>query len=204
PTQTIAAIAMRANMAQKMLAQKPQAALKELQTMEEMARRTTQEIRHMLFTLRPLVLETQGLVAALEAMAEKMRDTYGQNVLVEIDPQVVEKLEMEQQSVIFAIAEEAVNNARKHAEAEHIWVRLRPLRGDIALLEIRDDGVGFDAKAVLASYEQRGSLGLLNLRERSELINGIFHLDSEPGKGTRVQVAIPLTEAAIERLRHRI
>ncbi len=204
PTQTIAAIAMRANYARRLMERNPNAVLQELTNMEDMARRTSQEIRHMLFTLRPLVLETQGLVAALEAMAEKMRDTYEQNVLLDISPQVVELLEMDQQGVIFYIVEEAVNNARKHAEAEHIWVRLRPIQDDLALLEIRDDGVGFDFKAVTASYEHRGSLGMVNLRERSELINGILHIDSAPGKGTRVQVAIPLTEEAVDRLRNSV
>ncbi len=204
PTQTIAAIAMRANYARRLMERDPKAVLKELTNMEDMARRTSQEIRHMLFTLRPLVLETQGLVAALEAMAEKMRETYNQNVLLDISPQVVELLEMDQQGVIFYIVEEAVNNARKHAEAEHVWVHLRPIQNDLALLEIRDDGVGFDVKAVTASYEHRSSLGMVNLRERSELINGILHIDSAPGNGTRVQVAIPLTEEAVDRIRHSV
>ncbi len=79
----------------------------------------------MLFTLRPLVLESQGLIAALESMAEKMRETYGQNVIIQADPNLVEELEMGKQAVIFYIAEEAINNARKHAQARHVWVRLK-------------------------------------------------------------------------------
>ncbi len=111
PTQSVAAIAMRVNFARRLLDRDLQGAADELYKVEDLARRTTQEIRHMLFTLRPLVLESQGLVAALEAMAEKMHDTYNQNVLIEAEQSVVPKLEMSKQAVIFYIAEEAVNNS---------------------------------------------------------------------------------------------
>jgi signal transduction histidine kinase len=202
PTQSVAAIAMRINLARRMLKKDGQGAEHELEKIEELAHRTTKEVRHMLFTLRPLILESQGLTAALTAMAEKMRETYAQNVIVNVDEQIVENMEMGKQGVIFYIIEEAVNNARKHANAFHIWVRLRPFERDIALLEIEDDGGGFDVEAVNKSYDQRGSLGMINLRERSELVNGLLNLDSAPGKGTRVQVYIPLTEEAADRLHH--
>jgi signal transduction histidine kinase len=202
PTQTVAAIAMRLNLARRMVQQDPIATADELLRIEEMARRTTKEIRHMLFTLRPLILESQGLVAALQSMAEKMRETYNQNVLIEADPAVIEQLEIGKQTVIFFIVEESVNNARKYAEAAHIWVILKLLahEKDIAFLEIRDDGLGFDVKAINTSYEKRGSLGMVNLRERTDLINGLLHIDSAPGQGTRVQVYIPLSDEAADRL----
>ncbi len=202
PTQSVSAIAMRINLARRLLQSNPLAAGEELGKIEELARRTTQEIRHMLFTLRPLVLESQGLVAALQAMATKMKETYNQNVIIEVDESVLTNMEMGKQNVIFYLAEEAVNNARKHAHAESIWVRLRPILPEIALLEIQDNGVGFDVEAVMKAYDKRGSLGMVNLQERTELVNGVLDIKSAPGKGTRVQVFIPLTEAAAERLHH--
>ncbi len=202
PTQSVSAMAMRLNLARRMLERDPKSVADELLKIEELARRTTKEIRHMLFTLRPLVLESQGLRAALEAMAEKMRETYDQNVHVEVDENIANQMEIGKQGVIFYIVEEAVNNARKHAAAANIWVSLRPLEQGLALLEIRDDGVGFDVEKVTEAYEQRGSLGMVNLRERTELVNGLLHIDSAPGKGTNVQVFIPLTEEAADRLHH--
>ena len=210
PTQSVAAIAMRVNMLQRMMVgqsptmmvKDPKAAFEELGRIEELARRTTKEIRHMLFTLRPLVLESQGLVAALQAMARKMKETYSQNVLVNIDEGLLEQLELGKQGIIFYIVEEAVNNARKHAKAAHIGVRLRPIEEGLALLEILDDGAGFDVEAVNRTYDSRGSLGMVNLRERTELVNGLLNIQSAPGKGTRVQVFIPLTEEAADRLHH--
>lgn len=202
PTQSVAAMAMRINLARRMLAKDSNSATDELVKIEELAHRTTKEIRHMLFTLRPLILESQGLTAALEAMAEKMHETFSQVVMINVDERVLEDLEMGKQGVIFYIIEEAANNARKHANALHIWVRLKSFEPGIGLLEIEDDGLGFNVEAVNKNYDKRGSLGMVNLRERAELVHGLLHIDSAVGKGTRVQVYIPLTEEAADRLHH--
>jgi signal transduction histidine kinase len=204
PTQSVAAIAMRLNITRRMMTKDIKMAGEELTKLEELAHRTTKEIRHMLFTLRPLILESQGLTAAVQAMADKMQETYNQKLVVSIEERVTTQLEMGKQGVIFYIIEEAVNNARKHAGAETISVRLRQMEVGIALLEIIDNGVGFDVKAMSQSYDKRAnsSLGMVNLRERAELVNGILQLDSAPGQGTKVQVYIPLTEDAADRLHH--
>ena len=155
----------------------------------------------MLFTLRPLELESQGLIGALKAMAEKTHETYNQNVIVEAEEDIISELEMSKQTILFYIAEEAINNACKYAQANHIWVRMKDYDKDLVMLEVQDDGVGFDKSNVESSYEQRGSLGLKNMNERAEMVNGIFRLDSAIGKGTTIRVLIPMTEEATERLR---
>jgi len=201
PTQSVTAIAMRANIVRRIIRSDPELAEAEVVKIEDLARRTTQEIRLMLFTLRPLILETEGLDAALRLMAEKMKDTFQQNVSVTVDPELVEKLENNKQTVIFFLVEEALNNARKYANASKISVRLVFTSDrNIALLEVADDGVGFDVTAINADYEKRGSLGMVNLSERAQLINGLLHIDSNPGKGTRVEIFIPLNEEALDRL----
>lgn len=202
PIQSVAAIAMRVDVARHMLARDTAEAANELVKIEELARRTTKELRHMLFTLRPLALETEGLASALQTMADKTRDMYQQNVKIEVDPSTVEQLELGKQTVIFYLVDEAVNNARKHARASQIMVRLRYLPQDvnIALLEIMDNGQGFDVQEVLGNYDKRGSLGMVNLRERTDLVNGLLNIESAPGKGTRIRVFIPLNEEAADRL----
>jgi signal transduction histidine kinase len=204
PTQSVAAMAMRLNITKRMLSKDVNAANDEITKLEELAHRTTKEIRHMLFTLRPLILESQGLAAALQSMADKMMETFSQKVTISVDERVSSQLEMGKQGVIFYIIEEAVNNARKHAAAETIAVRLHQMDMGIALLEIADNGVGFDVKAMAQSYDKRAnsSLGMVNLRERAELVNGVIQIDSAPGQGTKVQVYIPLTEEATDRLHH--
>jgi signal transduction histidine kinase len=202
PTQSVAAIAMRLNIIRMMLDINPTEIAEELAKLEDLARRTTQEIRHMLFTLRPLVLETSGLIAALQMMADKMRETYSQNVVITADQGLIDQIEAGKQTVIFYIVEEAVNNARKYANASQISVSLNYFTKDhdFGFLEVVDDGMGFDVKAVNISYEKRGSLGMVNLRERTDLVNGLLQIDSSPGKGTCVKVIIPLNEGAADRL----
>ncbi len=202
PTQSIGAIAMRVNFARRLMTRDQNSAAEELFKIEDLARRTTKEIRQMLFTLRPLVLESEGLVPALNQLAEKMLENHDQKVIVQARPDVVDDLEVGKQGVIFFIVEEAVNNARKHAKADKIWVRLGRKR-DLLLLEVEDDGVGFDVSAVEASYSQRGSLGMVNLRERAELVNGLLQINSTRGRGTRISVYIPMTIEAAERLHRR-
>ncbi|MEK7440140.1 MAG: histidine kinase [Chloroflexota bacterium] len=200
PTQSVAAIAMRANFIRRLLEREPKSAAEEIYKLEELARKTTKEIRHMLFTLRPLILESQGLAAALQSLADKMRENFNQNVIIEADATVSEQMDMHTQGVLFYIVEETVGNARKHAQAAHIWVRLKMRQTDVAALEIQDDGVGFDVKAVMSTYESRGSMGMVNLRERTELVSGDLKIDSAPGKGTKITILVPLSDEAKQRL----
>jgi len=191
PTQSIAAIAMRLNYIRKLLQHDPPKVEGEIIKIEELARRTTKEIRHMLFTLRPLVLETQGLTAALQQSIQKVQET-DTSVTLHLDAQKIEdRVDMNTQGVVYYIVEEAVGNARKHAKAQNIWVRLR-LESDAVIAEVQDDGEGFDVGGVTSAYESRGSLGMVNMRERAELINGILTLDSKPGYGTTITLAVPL------------
>ena len=202
PIQSVSAIVMRADVAGHLIEQEPQVAAEELSKIEELARRSTKELRHLLFTLRPLALESEGLLPAMQAMADKMRDTYQQNVQIYVDQEVVNHLELGKQNVVFYLTEEAVNNARKHAQATLITVTLKffPQQNEMALLQIVDNGVGFNVKEVLKDYEKRGSLGMVNLQERADLINGRLNIESVPAKGTRVRVLIPLTEKAADLL----
>ncbi|MGA9533359.1 MAG: ATP-binding protein [Anaerolineales bacterium] len=191
PTQVIAAIAMRTNFARRQLFIDVQAADEELGKVEAMARDTTREIRHMLFTLRPLILESQGLVAALHQYAHKVEETHHLAVEVEADEDIEGALDPEQQGSLFYITEEAVNNAQKHAAAATVSVRL--LRhGNVVLLEVEDNGVGFNVGEVDRTYEQRGSLGMVTMRERAQLLGGIFEVGSEEGIGTTIRVSVPV------------
>ncbi len=199
PTQSIGAIGMRVNFARRLLERDPKAAADELYKIEELARRTTKEMRQMLFTLRPLVLESEGLVPALHHLADKMMENHDQKVVVEAEELAVKDLEVGKQGVVFFIVEEAANNARKHARADHIWLRLTR-DGDMMVVEVADDGRGFDVGEVEADYEKRGSMGMINLRERAELVNGILKIESTPGRGSRVRVIVPLSVEAAERL----
>jgi len=194
PTQNVASIAMQISFVRKLMegARDSDQISEELQRVEALARRTTKQIRHMLFTLRPIILETQGLEAALEQYVNKLAETYDTRIELEAEPGAEETLDHDTQGIIFYIVEEAISNARKHAEADRIWIRLY-LQGERAFVaEIEDNGMGFDVDAVQTTYDSRGSLGLINMHERAEMTNGELSITSGPGQGTRVRLRIPL------------
>jgi signal transduction histidine kinase len=191
PTQVIAAIAMRTNFARRQLSIDAAAADEELGKVEEMARETTREIRHMLFTLRPLILESKGLVAALRQYARKVGETHHLQVEVQAADRIGGTLNPEQQGSLFYIAEEAVNNAQKHAAAAKVLIRLRR-EPDAVVLEVVDNGVGFNVGEVDRTYEQRGSLGMVTMRERTQLLGGEFTVSSREGGGTTIRARIPV------------
>jgi signal transduction histidine kinase len=191
PTQSVAAIAMRINYTRALLQRDPTRVSDELEKIEDLARATTKEIRQMLFTLRPLVLETQGLKAALETLVQKLRDTEPNlNVHLDLD-ELSEKLDKNTQGMIFYIIEEAVGNARKHAQAKDIWIRSGRENGGY-LVEVQDNGQGFDVSKVQSNYDKRGSLGMVNMYERAEVMKAKLSIASAVGQGTRVTMHLPL------------
>jgi signal transduction histidine kinase len=195
PTQSIAAIAMRLNYVRLLLERDPQKVSKELANIEDLARRTTKEIRQMLFTLRPIILETQGLTAALEQYIQKLEETDAIAYHLQTQP-VEDNLDIDAQGGVFYIIDEAITNARKHAQPNNVWVRMG-IRDRSLVVQVEDDGSGFDVAGVQDRYDERGSLGMINLHERTELLGGKIRIESAPGKGTRVTVIAPLQDMKV-------
>jgi signal transduction histidine kinase len=191
PTQKVSAMVMMIRIIRKMLERSPEKLPDELTKMEEIAVTTSQEMRYMLFTLRPLVLESQGLTAALEDLATKTQQTHGQRVEIYVEPGIERHLDGHKQATVFYLVEEAINNARKYAQAAVIHAEVRRQGRDL-VITIHDDGVGFDVEAVLNNHAKSGSLGMVNMRERAAMLNGTLNLASAPGSGTRITIVAPL------------
>jgi signal transduction histidine kinase len=191
-TQTIAAMAMRLNFTRLMVEKKQPAekVIEELSEIESLARKTTQEVRMMLFTLRPVVLESQGLVAALEQYADRLYQTDKLRVVVD-DGGYSGQLDREAESVVFAVVEEAVGNTKKHAKANTVHINLRSSK-DLFVITIQDNGRGFDVQSAQTRREA-GHMGLMNMEERAEYLGGRCVLLSQPGEGTTVRLEIPLS-----------
>lgn len=192
PTQTIAAIAMRINFIRSLLTKDPKQALSELSKVEELAKQTSKDIRGMLFTLRPLVLETHGLSAAVETVINRLRESDNLNAEL-IGGEYGDLLNEQAQSVVFSIVEEALGNARKYSKAQLVQVRFWQ-EENLFVAVVQDNGVGFDIQDVNQDYSSRGSLGMVNMRERAERIDGSLKLDSHPGRGTSVTLVVPLNK----------
>lgn len=192
PTQTISGVSMRLEIAMKMLTRDPEKTMTELKEIREMALRAVTEIRHVLFKLRPLALESRGLIAAVEQLAEKMGQNYNQNVTVKVAQDIENFLDEQRQGALFYLIEEAVNNARKYAEAPVIAIK-GARKEQTLIVNIADNGKGFDMGAVVNDdYNKRGSFGMVNMQERADLLDATLDVKSVVGKGTSITITIPI------------
>jgi signal transduction histidine kinase len=194
PTQLLASIIMSLTFTKELIKRAPEHALEEIDLNLNVSEKALKQLRTLLFDLRPVILETQGLIPALEVYAERLAETDKLNIILNVE-QEIERLSPRAEVAIFAVIQEAVNNAKKYAQASRIDLILRPNESEDNLtVFIKDDGKGFDVHAVKARYEERGSLGMINMQERTGAINGTFTIHSEVGQGTEVVLSLPLSE----------
>lgn len=193
PTQSVAAIAMNIEFIKKLFRAMPERVPAELDTLAELVHKTTNDIRTLLFELRPLGLETQGLLITLQQYVERWRDPSGNPTRLRLEaPMNMPRLPSEIEAAAFIIVQEAVNNARKHAHSDLITIYLY-VEEDTFVASVRDRGRGFNVALIEGNYNSRGSLGLLNMKERARLINAELRIRSEPEQGTTVELRIPLS-----------
>ncbi|HZG13836.1 MAG TPA: sensor histidine kinase, partial [Candidatus Bathyarchaeia archaeon] len=152
------------------------------QTLEEIQQLTEdslKEMRSLIWQLRPAGLE-QGLVTALRTYGEKLGLTIIGN------PEKLYELPRTIEETLWRIGQEALNNVSKHAGVNEVKIVLQVTNSRVQM-EIRDKGKGFP----MSNQGRIDSLGLVSMRERSEMLGGLFQLESAPGRGTTVRVSIP-------------
>ncbi|MDE3089841.1 MAG: histidine kinase, partial [Chloroflexota bacterium] len=173
----------------QVVTREPERVPAELDEQERQANLALHQLRDMLFDLRPIALETQGLAAALQVYVERQSET--KEIKFHLDTQSFStRFPSHVEAAVFSIVQEAVVNAEKHARAKNVWITLRP-SGDAVAICVQDDGRGFDLAQVEEAYSQRGTLGLLNMKERAEIANAKLAIESTPGKGTAVRLTLP-------------
>lgn len=139
------------------------------------------EMRLMVYQLRPLALEQEGLVAALQQRLDAVERRAGVDarLVVEGECQLTPEMEAE----LYHIVQEALNNVLKHAHASVVRVNICFQEGNV-LFEVTDDGQGFDPQAV----SDAGGMGLVGMRERAEKMGCVLTISSAPGAGTKVRL----------------
>ncbi|HSQ08905.1 MAG TPA: GAF domain-containing sensor histidine kinase, partial [Chromatiaceae bacterium] len=152
-------------------------------------------LRSITFELRAPEWEETDLPTALEDYALNIEEKQGLPVLFRArgngrGAQMPEEV----RTAVYRIFQESLNNAWKHAQAERIEAIL-DLQEHHLCLEVRDDGIGFEVPRHLGGYVGKGKLGLVSMRERAEEVGGTCEIESEPGRGTRIVVRIPLSPA---------
>ncbi|MGC8873137.1 MAG: GAF domain-containing protein [Chloroflexia bacterium] len=192
PAQLLVHIVMQVEYIRKLMQAGEPSVSEELGRLAEIAQQAVYEMRALLFDLRPIILETQGLPAAIHLFVERHQKEGGPQLHVHFD-ESVDRYDPQVESSVFGIVQEAVNNALRHADARNIWVRGEE-KGGMLVIDIEDDGKGFNLESVLQRYDERGSFGLVNMRERAELVGGHLTLVSALGQGTTVTLRVPVAK----------
>ena len=156
-----------------------------LATAVELCAESLEDTRQLSRLLRPPILDDLGLEPALRWLARSVAQSSGMQV--EAEAEALPPLPGELQTLLFRVAQEALNNVAKHAAARSVLLRL-VARGGSVQLQVLDDGKGCDPEAALRS----GGSGLGGMRERLRLYGGRMELHSAPGQGTRLRAVVPL------------
>ena len=166
------------------------------QLLRQSVRQTLDEVHTLAVQLRPPVLDDLGLHAALGRFIKEFRMRYH----ISVDFQVIgfehERLPSAMETAIYRILQEALTNAARHANAEHISVLLEERDGIVSGI-VEDDGQGFDAETVLHNGLEPYKLGLYGMQERAQQLGGSLVIESKPGQGTTIYVRIPLKEEVV-------
>jgi signal transduction histidine kinase len=184
--QKLFGIVLAAQSAATLLERSPDDARVQVDRLQELAQDTMVELRSLVFQLRPAAIESDGLASALAKHVEVLRRVH--RLRIELETSGEARLRPRIDEEVFKIAQEALQNALKHAAAGQLEVSLREDAGAVAL-RVRDDGVGFDPEA---PARRSHSLGLTSMEERAAALGATLAIDSAPGAGTTITLEVPL------------
>ena len=184
-THQLFGLALTAEAAATVIDDDPQEAKAQLHRLQQLAREAMEELRSLIFELRPPAVESEGLLTALRKHVDVLRRVYRREVGLELEGEPA--LESGVEAELLRIVQEALQNALRHAQAEHVEVSLRARDGAVEA-RVRDDGLGFDPRAPGLRARR---LGLTSMEERARGIGGRLTIESAPGEGTTIAVEVP-------------
>ncbi len=193
--QQLFVLAMRAAALKKKIGSNPEnieELIAESENLELMARQAHAQIRELIMQLRPVSLDLEGLGKALKEYIGKLAEREGWHFIDHLDPEV--NLVGEQGESLFRIAQEALNNISKHANADTVEAQLSRT-GDLVVMSISDNGSGFDPKVQV----NPAAVGLSGIRERAGAIGGRVFFESSPGRGTKITIQMSLLHKGSEK-----
>jgi signal transduction histidine kinase len=185
-TQKLFGVVLTAEAASTLAERDPARAQEQLARLRELAQEAMDELRSLVFELRPAALEAEGLAATLRKHVDVLRRVHGREIGLRVAGGA--KASPRVEGEVFRIAQEALGNALRHARAGRVDVSLDTGDGGIVLV-VADDGEGFDAGAPALRARR---LGLTSMEERARSTGGTLAIDSQPGAGTTIRLEVPL------------
>lgn len=189
PAQSLTNLILQAEICERLFALDPERAQLELENLKEAVNATFQDTRRFIFGLRPMILDDLGLVPTLRRYIQDFREKSGLSIALHImgeERRLAPHLEV----TIFRMIQELLNNVDQHAHAAQVDVTL-DLEGELVAVTVEDNGCGFDVEEILDTARERKSVGLLTIKERTEMLGGEVEIDSSVGRGTKVRLELP-------------
>ncbi|HZK18681.1 MAG TPA: sensor histidine kinase [Clostridia bacterium] len=194
PAQSMANIVMRAEFCLKLLEHEPDRVKEELVSLQDLVRLSLQDVRKIIFDLRPMVLDDLGLVPAIKRYLTNYEEQHT------IDTKFLffgeqTRLTLSLEVALFRIIQESLNNVSKHSKASQVIIKLEILPNKVNI-HIKDNGCGFDLDEVMNNSEKEG-YGLMGMQERVELLDGELKITTAPGKGAEINLSVPRMENTV-------
>jgi signal transduction histidine kinase len=191
--QLMGSLLIHVEIARKLAQSQPHSLEAEFDTLRELAQQANQEMRQALLELRPLLLESRGLVGALQGYVNQQRRR-GNTILMSVDGMLPEIANKQAETAVYLTVQEALTNVRKHANAQHTWLRVT-IQPPLLAIEVEDDGAGMATDNVDTYHTERGRMGMLTMRERVQWLGGKISFTSPYSaqeRGTLVRIEVPL------------
>lgn len=193
PAQLMSNVVLKAEICERMIDVDLEKAKEELRNLKKIVRESLQDVRKIIYNLRPMSLDDLGLIPTLQRYLLTFQEDSGISVSFRTRG-TCEDMKSVVSLTVFRIVQEAVNNIIKHADSKNVTIALETCEKDLRLV-VHDDGKGFDiAKLKVRSDDMNSGFGLYSMQERVELLGGTFDISSEPGKGTRLNISIPFVQ----------
>jgi len=192
PAQTLANLVLRTEIAERMLMkQEFQLVQEELMELKSQVRSGLEEIRKIIFNLRPMALDDLGLVPTLRKFVQDFEEKTKIRAVFETAGREL-RMPSAMEAAVYRLVQEAFSNALKHASPTYVSLEIKfyPKR---ILITIQDNGVGFDVEQTMARSKKNSHYGLIGMNERVELLNGKMDIQSARGQGTKISISIPVS-----------
>lgn len=189
PAQSLTNLILQAEIVERSFGLGMDHARSELANLKDAVKATFEKTMDFVFELSPMMLDDLGVVPTLRRYVEDFQDKSGLSVALDITGEE-RRLASHMEATIFRAIQELLHNVWQHAHASHVQVNLN-LQGPSIAIVVEDDGSGFNVDEVLASSQERKTLGIATMQQRIEMLGGSSQFDSSLGRGTKVSIQIP-------------
>lgn len=191
PAQDLTNVSMRLDVIQRLMQSDAEMALKELERTNSRIVAAINDIRRLIYDLRPVAIDEVGLVTATLELCRRCERDWQIAFEVNADESAVRDVVPARQIALYRLIQEVLQNVKKHARAHNVKLKIAR-SGKVVIIDVHDDGKGFNPSVI-----PDGHFGIIGMRERAAYLGGNVHIDSAPDRGTLFRISVPVAQGAV-------